>query len=107
MKIYTDVNYNIISLDKEPDSYYKVIDTADTRESLFNGLCDEAISLMRYEPLYTEHVMTGYILSSSVDWHVVQLIQNLYSNTKKEVFNLSARLDYWDMVSEREDINNE
>lgn len=52
MKIYTDRNYNIISLDTLPNEYIHEIETDKTREELFGKWCDECIRKYRYEPTY-------------------------------------------------------
>lgn len=52
MKIYTNLNYEIISLDIIPDYYEHEIEVEQTREEMFGNLCDACVCGYRYEPVY-------------------------------------------------------
>ena len=52
MKIYTNKNYEVLSLDVQPDQYVYEIETDKTREEIFGTWCIECIRKYRYEPTY-------------------------------------------------------
>lgn len=53
MKIYVDKNYNIISIDNEPDNYFMVDENmTNYKDSHFYGICDFPLSLWKHEPQY-------------------------------------------------------
>ena len=125
MKIYTDINYAILSLDKEVNGYVSCFEVSQTREEMFGKLCDAVICGYKYEPQYEllfnedgsnardditgellyklddagNKIPTGYSCYPFVDYKTLMLIQKQYEDSQKQVQELSAQVAYLQMMS--------
>ena len=52
MRIYVNNQYEVVSLDQEPNQYNESFEVEQTREELFGIFCDAAITGYKYEPQY-------------------------------------------------------
>ena len=111
MEIYVNENYEVLSIDKEPPSYYECISELGTRESLFGNWCDTCIQGYKYEPQYEllfnedgsnardektgellynldslgEKIPAGYACYPFIDFHTLKLIQKQYEENQKAI----------------------
>ncbi len=125
MKIYVNNQYEILSLDKEPSSFYDVFDIDHTREEMFGNLCDSVIQCYKYEPnfelLFNEDgsnardektgeilyklkddgkkIFQGYVYYPFVDNRTLMLIQKQYEESKKLAQVSNAKIEYLFMMS--------
>lgn len=125
MKIYTNSNNEILSVNNAPDNYEFVFDVEQSREKLFGNLCDAVIQGYKYEPQYellynedgsnimdevtgellyklnenNERIFNGYSLYPFVDYSMLMLIQKQYEDSQKQVQELSAQVAYLQMMS--------
>lgn len=125
MKIYVNQNYEIISLDIDPEIYKKVFKVDKTRTEMFGNLCDACILGYKYEPLYEflfnedgsnardektgellykldengEKILQGYSCYPFVDYRTLMLIQKQYEDSQKQIKVLNAQIEYMSMMS--------
>ena len=125
MKIYTNGNYEIITLNTEPENYEYCFETYQSREEMFGGWCDAFISGYRYEPQYEllfnedgsnardektgellykldnegNKIPAGFACYPFVDCHTLTLIQKQYEESQKQVQVLNAQIEYLSMMS--------
>ena len=104
MDIYTNLSYEILSLDIEPPYYEHRIKATQTRTEMFGNLCDAVIQCYKYEPQYEflfkedgnherneetgellykldehgEKIFCGYQLYPFINFQTLLLIQNQY-----------------------------
>lgn len=125
MKIYVNDQFEILSLDKEPNNFKEVFEVERTRDEMFGNWCDACICGYKYEPQYEflfnedgsnardektgallykldengEKVFTGYVYYPFVDHRTLMLIQKQYEDSQKQVQVLNAQIDYLSMMS--------
>lgn len=125
MKIYTNEQYEILSLNAEPQSHKYVFEVENTREEIFNDLCDAVIRGYKYEPQYEllfneagrnirdektgeplykldidgNKILNGYACYPFIDYKTLMIIQKQYENSQKQVQTLNARIEYLSMMS--------
>lgn len=125
MKIYVNEQYEILSLDKEPQIYGQVFDVERQREEMFGNLCDTVICGYKYEPQYEllfnedgsnsrdevtgeliyklgnkgEKILQGYACYPFVDYRTLMLIQKQYEDSQRQVQVLNAQIAYLQMMS--------
>lgn len=117
MKIYVNEQYEILSLDKVPESYFKKIKTENTRGQLFGTWCDTCINGYRYEPAWEylfnddgshvldeysnpiykldetgERIADGWQCYPFVDCLILSLIQKQYESNQAYVTELQLAL---------------
>lgn len=126
MLIYTNSNYEIISLDKEPANYKHCFDVEQSKEEMFASWCDTCIQGYKYEPQFellfnddgsnardeesgellfkTDEeggkIQIGYACYPFVDYKTLMLIQKQYEDSQKQVQELSAQVAYLHMMSD-------
>lgn len=124
MKIYTNSEYEILSLDKQPEIYKYEFETKQKKEELFSNWCDACIYGFRYEPIYEmafnedgsnerdektgqllyrldegNKISQGYACYPFVDYKTLMLIQKQYEDSQKQVQALNAQIEYLSMLS--------
>lgn len=125
MKIYVNENYEIISLEIEPEIYREIFEIELTRAEMFGTLCDACAQGYRYEPQYEllfnedgsnardektgellykldgngEKIPAGYACYPFVDYTTLMLIQKQYEDSQKQVQALNAQIEYLSMMS--------
>ena len=125
MKIYTNNNYEILSIDEEPDVYNYVFDVHQARKDLFGDFCNTCIQGYKYEPqfelLFNENgenirdeetgqlmfkldkeankVPNGFACYPFVDYQTLILIQKQYEDAQYQVMALNAQIEYLSMMS--------
>lgn len=125
MKIYVNDQYQIISVDIEPVSYYEVFTLEKSKNEMFGSWCDAFISGFKYEPQYEllfeedgsnardeetgellykldedgNKIHAGYALYPFVDYQTLSLIQKQYEESQKQVQALNAQIAYLSMMS--------
>lgn len=125
MKIYVNQNYEIVSLDIEPEIYKKVFEVEQIRTEMFGNLCDTVINGYKYEPQYEflfnedgsnardegtgellyklddagNKIPTGYACYPFVDYQTLMLIQRQYEDSQRQVQALNAQIEYLSMMS--------
>jgi len=125
MKIYVNEQYQIISIDTEPDSYYEVFTVDGTNDGMLNGWCDACVQGFKYEPQYEmlfnedgsnardevtgellyktdeegNKIQNGYACYPFVDYKTLTLIQKQYEDSQKQVQSLNAQIEYLSMMS--------
>ena len=124
MIIYTNSNYEILSIDSFLD-YCFVFDVEQSRNELFGTLCDACIQGYKYEPQYEflfnedgsnarnektgellyktddsgSKFFIGYACYPFVDHKTLMLIQKQYEDSQKQVQALNAQIEYLSMMS--------
>lgn len=125
MKIYTNSNNEILSINNIPDNYTCVFNTEQTREEMFGRLCDAVILGYKYEPSYEllfnedgsnarddgtgellykldddgNKILTGYSCYPFADYQTLMLIQKQYEDSQRQVQALNAQIEYLSMMS--------
>lgn len=125
MKIYVNDQYEVLSLDNEPQWFSKVFEVEQTRKEMFGNLCDACIQGYKYEPQYEflfnedgsnardeatgellyklddngEKIFQGYACYPFVDYRTLMLIQKQYEDSQKQVQALNAQVAYLSMMS--------
>lgn len=125
MKIYTNCNNEIISLDNVPSNYEFVFDVDQSRNELFGKLCDAVLQGYKYEPQYEllyngegsdardeesgellykmdedgNKNLIGYSCYPFVDYTTLMLIQKQYEDSQRQVQALNAQIEYLSMMS--------
>lgn len=125
MKIYTNVNYEIVALDIEPENYEHCFFVERTREEQFGTCCDLVIQGYKYEPQYEflfkedgsntrdektgellykldnkgNKVPTGFACYPFIDHRTLMLIQKQYEDSQKQIQVLNAQIEYLSMMS--------
>ena len=134
MKIYTNKQYNIVSIDQPPASYEYCFEVEQTRTEMFGDWCDACIQGYKYEPQYEfifnedgsnvrnektgdllykldaagNKKLIGYACYSFIDYKTLRLIQKQYEDSQKQVQELSAKIEYLSMMTGFEvEVNNE
>lgn len=118
MKIFTNLNHEIISLDIAPEFYEHEIEIEKTREELFGDLCDACICGYRYEPIYEllfdedgsnardektgellykinedrERIQTGWQCYPFMDYQVLMAIQRQYKASQYQIDDLTCAM---------------
>lgn len=111
MKIYINENHEILSIDKEPESFYECFEEVGTKKYMFGNWCDTCIRGYKYEPQYEflfnedgsnarnketgellyrlddngNKIHSGYSIYPFVDYQVLVLIQMQYEENQKEM----------------------
>lgn len=125
MKIYVNDQYEILSLDDEPQLFSKVFEVEQQRKEMFGNLCDACINGYKYEPQYEflfkedgnherdeetgellyklddkgNKILTGYACYPFVDYKTLMLIQKQYEDSQQQVQALNAQVAYLQMMS--------
>lgn len=125
MNIYTDNEYKILALNKEPRSYKYCFVTTLSREVIFGNWCDACITgykyMLNYEMLFNEDgsnkrdsvtgelvfnldtegnkIPAGYSCYPYIDYHTLLLIQKQYEESQKQIQTLNAQIEYLTMAS--------
>lgn len=125
MKIYVNDQYEVLSLDNEPQWFSKAFEVEQAREEMFGNLCDACIQGYKYEPQYEflfnedgsnardeatgellykladngEKIFQGYACYPFVDYRTLMLIQKQYEDSQKQVQALNAQIAYLSMMS--------
>jgi hypothetical protein len=125
MLIYTNSNYEIISLDKEPANYDHCFDVERSKEEMFASWCSACIQGYKFQPQYEmlfnkdgsnardektgellyrldesgNKVQNGYTCYPFVDYQTLMLIQKQYEDSQKQVQALNAQIEYLSMMS--------
>lgn len=127
MKIYTNHQYEILSLGQVPDSYMSPIEAevSSTREEMFGNFCDAVIRGYKYEPMYEmlfnedgsnsrdeatgdllyklnengEKIFQGYSLHPFVDYHTLMLIQKQYEDSQKQARAFDSQIFHLSKIS--------
>ncbi|MDR1707438.1 MAG: hypothetical protein LBR46_05490 [Prevotella sp.] len=125
MKIYTNNNYEIVSIDKEPSIFAHVFGIDQTRAEMFGNWCDACIQGYKYEPQYEflfnedgsnardektgellyklddegNKKFVGYSLYPFIDYQTLMMIQKQYEESQKQIISLNARLVYLSMMN--------
>jgi len=125
MKIYVNDQYEILSLDVEPDCYKELFEVEQTREEMFGSLCDACICGYKYEPQYEflfnedgsnvrnettgellykldengEKIFQGYQSYPFIDYKLLILIQKQYEDSQNHIQSLNAQIEYLSMMS--------
>lgn len=125
MKIYVNDQYEILSLDKEPNYFKEVFEVVQTRDVMFGNWCDTCICAHKYEPQYEflfnddgsnardektgellyrldergNKIQSGYACYPFVDYRTLMLIQKQYEDSQKQVQVLNAQIEYLSMMS--------
>lgn len=127
MKIYTNHQYEILSIDTYPIFHMEPIEfeVTSTREEMFGNLCDAVIRGYKYEPVYEvlfnedgsnarddvthellykinenkEKIFQGYACYPFVDYQTLMLIQKQYEDSQKQIQVLNAQIKYLSMMS--------
>ena len=118
MKIFTNLNHEIISLDITPEFYEHEFEIEKTREELFGDLCDACICGYRYEPIYDllfnedgsnardektgellykineygERIRTGWQCYPFLDYQVLMAIQRQYKASQYQIDDLTCAI---------------
>jgi len=126
MKIYVNDQYEILSIDVEPDYYKEKFEVAQTREEMFETFCDVCVQGYKYEPQYEflfnedgsnardavtgellyklddggVKILQGYACYPFVDYKTLMLIQKQYEDSQKQVQALSAQVAYLQMIND-------
>lgn len=134
MKIYTNNNYEILSVNEKPSEFNHVFDIYQTREDLFGKFCNACIQGYKYEPqyelLFTENgenvrdektgelmfrldkegnkIPNGYACYPFVDYKTLILIQKQYEDSLNQLHALKAQINALSMMpGGNEEINHE
>lgn len=125
MLIYTNSNYEIISIDTEPEGYSHVFESDKKRKELFGSLCDTVIMGYKYEPAYEflfnkdgsnkrdevsgellyktdedgNKIQNGYTYYPFVEYKTLILIQKQYEDSQKQIQALKAQIKSLSMIS--------
>lgn len=125
MKIYTNKNYEILSVNEEPDIFNYDFDVYQTREDLFGKFCNACIQGYKYEPQYEllfnkdgdnqrdsetgelmfrldqegNKIPNGFACYPFVDYQTLMLIQKQYEDSFNLVQALNAQIEYLSMMS--------
>lgn len=125
MKIYTDSNYGILSLDEESAHSEYCFEVEQSREEMFGNWCDACIRGYKYEPQYEllflkdgnhkrnevtgellyktdesgEKILQGYSCYPFLDYKTLMLIQKQHEDSQKQVHALIAQIAYLQMLS--------
>ncbi len=127
MKIYTNHQYEILSIDTFPIFHMEPLEfeVTLTREEMFGNLCDAVIRSYKYEPIYetlynedgsnardektqdllykvnenNERLFQGYAFYPFVDYKILMLIQEQYEDSQKQTQVLNAQIEYLSMMS--------
>lgn len=125
MKIYVNDQYEVLSLDDEPQLFSKVFEVEQQRKEMFGNLCDACINGYKYEPQYEflfnedgsnardektgdtlyklddngDKIFQGYACYPFVDYRTLMLIQKQYEDSQKQVQELCAQVAYLQMMS--------
>lgn len=125
MKIYVNDQYEILSLDVEPENYGEVFEINQTREEIFGNLCDVVVSGYKYAPQYESlfnedgsnarnektgellyklddegnKITAGFACYPFVNYQTLMLIQKQYEDSQKQVQALNAQVAYLSMMS--------
>lgn len=124
MKIYTNSNYEIVSIDSEPN-YSHMMEVEQSREELFGNWCDTCICGFKYEPQYEflfnpdgsnsrdketgellyktddkgNKIFNGYACYPFIDINTLNLIQKQYEESQKREKELTAKVKYLSMIT--------
>ena len=125
MKIYVNEQYEILSLDDEPQGYSEVFEVSQTREEMFGNFCAACTQGYKYEPQYEllfnedgssardeatgemlykldengEKIFQGYTCYPFVDYRTLMLIQKQYEDSQRQVQALNAQIAYLSMMT--------
>ncbi len=127
MKIYTNHQYEILSLDTLPSFYMEPIEfeVTSTREEMFGNLCDAVIRGYKYEPVYEmlfnedgsnardeithellykvdengEKIFQGYACYPFVDYHTLMLIQKQYEDSQRQAQTFDSQISHLSKMS--------
>ena len=125
MKIYVNDQYEVLSLDEEPQLFSKVFEVEQQRKEMFGNLCDTCINGYKYEPQYEflfnedgsnsrdevtgelvyklddngEKIFQGYACYPFIDYRTLMLMQKQYENSQRQVQVLNAQVAYLQMMS--------
>lgn len=125
MKIYVNDQYEVLSIDTEPNYYKESFEVELNREEMFGTLCDACIQGYKYEPQYEllfnedgsnarddatgellyklddngEKIFQGYTCYPFVDYRTLMLIQKQYEDSQKQVQALNAQIAYLSMMT--------
>ncbi len=125
MKIYTDSNCGILSLDEESAHNEYCFEVEQTREEMFGNWCDACIRGYKYEPQYEmlfledgnherdeetgellyklddqgNKILSGYACYPFVDSHTLMLIQKQHEDFQQQLQAFNAQTAYMFMMS--------
>lgn len=125
MKIYTNKNYEILSVNEEPQIYNHVFEVLQTRKELFGDFCNACIQGYKYEPQYEllfnengsnvrdektgelmfqldkerNKIPNGFACYPFVDYQTLLLLQKQYEDSQNQVRVLNAQIEYLSMMS--------
>lgn len=132
MKYYLDIDYRIISIDKEPLFYNYTHETDERQEdSIFANMCSTAIKLYKHEPQYeynedgsiklddsglpifkldenNQKIISGWSTYPYVNYDVIISFQNEYEIKEQEKTELQLALaeQYENNIKLEESITN-
>jgi UDP-glucose 6-dehydrogenase len=125
MKIYTNNNYEILSVNGEPNVFKYVYEVNQTREDLFGNFCNACIQGYKYEPQYEllfnenggnlrddktgelifrldkkgNKIPNGFACYPFVNYQTLIMIQKQYNDSQNQVLALNAKIDYLCMMT--------
>ncbi|GLC79187.1 hypothetical protein [Lacrimispora brassicae] len=125
MKIYINDQYEILSLDKEPNYFKEIFEVEQTREEMFGNWCDACIQGYKYEPqceflfnkdgsnardektgelLYKldekgNKIQNGYACYPFVDYRTLMLIQKQYEDSQKQTQSFGSQISHLATIS--------
>ncbi len=125
MKIYVNEYYEILSVDKVPDVYAKMIEITELKESLFGNYCDLVIQGYKYEPQYEllfnedgsnardektgeffyklddegNKIPAGYSCYPYMDYQTLMLIQKQYEENQRQTQTFDSQISHLATIS--------
>lgn len=125
MKIYTNNNHEILSVNEEPIVFKYIFDVNQTREDLFGNFCNACIQGYKYEPQYEllfnengdnvrddktgelifrldkegNKIPNGFACYPFVNYQTLIMIQKQYDDSQNQVLALNAKIDYLCMMT--------
>lgn len=125
MKIYTNNNYEILSIGDELKGYTYEFEVSHGYLEMFENKCNAYIQGFKYEPQYEflfnpdgsnardektgellykldesgNKISNGFSCYPFVDYKTLMLIQKQYEDSQKQVQELNAQIEYLTMMS--------
>lgn len=125
MRIYTNNNYEILSVTEEPPEFKYVFEVNQTRENLFGNLCNTCIQGYKYEPQYEllfndngdnvrdektgelifqldkegNKISNGFACYPFVNYQTLIMIQKQFEDSQNQVLTLNAKIEYLSMMT--------
>lgn len=125
MRIYTNNNYEILSVTEEPAEFKYVFEVNQTREDLFGNFCNTCIQGYKYEPQYElqfndngdnvrdektgdlifqldkegNKISNGFACYPFVNYQTLIMIQKQFEDSQNQVLTLNAKIEYLSMMT--------